>query len=160
MVNPSGHCSLVDMGLQGLVKSLECGSVGYIATPTTHHQLKERRWTERRAVEENLSTLVPEELASVLYDLFVGQKAVGLLLTQSEDLPKGDAKRPHVTSRGEFTQQDALPGHPSYRQHRPALDAVVVTAVQVPAHPEVGYLDGEAAVQQAVSGGQVAMHEV
>ncbi len=57
-------------------------------------------------------------------------------------------------------QQDALPGHPSYWQHRPALDAVVVTAVQVSAHPKVGNLDGEATVQQAVPGGQVAVHKV
>lgn len=57
-------------------------------------------------------------------------------------------------------QQDALPGHPSYGQHRPALDAVVVAAVQVSAHPKVSNLDGEAAVQQAVPGGQVPVHEV
>lgn len=57
-------------------------------------------------------------------------------------------------------QEDALPGHPPDGQHRPALDAVVVAAVQVAAHPKVGDLDGEAAVQQAVPGGQVAVHEV
>lgn len=57
-------------------------------------------------------------------------------------------------------QQDALPGHPSYGQHRPALDAVVVAAVKVSAHPEVGDLDGESSVQQAVPGGQVAVHKV
>lgn len=51
----------------------------------------------------HLSALVPEELASVLYDLFVGQQTVGLLLTQSEDLPEGDTKRPNVTGRGELT---------------------------------------------------------
>lgn len=42
------------MGPQGLVESLEGGSVGYVATPATHHQLEERRWAERRAVEEDL----------------------------------------------------------------------------------------------------------
>lgn len=57
-------------------------------------------------------------------------------------------------------QQDALPGHPPNGEHRPALDAVVVAAVQVPAHPEIGDLDGEASVQQAVSGCQVAVHKV
>lgn len=51
----------------------------------------------------HLSALVPEELASVLYDLFVRQQTVGLLLTQGEDLPQGDTKRPHVTGCGEFT---------------------------------------------------------
>lgn len=51
----------------------------------------------------HLSALVPEELASVLYDLFVRQQTVGLLLTQSEDLPEGDTKRPNVTGRGELT---------------------------------------------------------
>lgn len=49
-----------------------------------------------------LSALVPEELASVLYDLFVGQQTVGLLLTQSEDLPQGDTKSPYITGRGEL----------------------------------------------------------
>lgn len=57
-------------------------------------------------------------------------------------------------------QQDALPGHPPYGQHRPALDAIVVAAVQVSAHPKVGNLDGEASVQHAVPGGQVAVHKV
>ncbi len=51
----------------------------------------------------HLSALVPEELASVLNDLFVGEQTVGLLLTQSEDLPQGDTKCPHVTGRGELT---------------------------------------------------------
>lgn len=51
----------------------------------------------------HLSALVPEELASVLYDLFIGQQAVGLLLTQSEDLPQGDTKCPDVTGCGELT---------------------------------------------------------
>lgn len=132
----------------------------------------------------HLSALVPEELASVLYDLFVRQQTVGLLLTQGEDLPQGDTKRPHVAGCGKLTlgkrekqvkslkikshnwwlcwshQQDALPGHPSYGEHGPALDAVVVAAVQVSAHPEVSDLDGEASVQQAVPGGQVTVHKV
>lgn len=51
----------------------------------------------------HLSALVPEELASVLYDLFVRQQTVGLLLTQGEDLPQGHTKRPHVASCGELT---------------------------------------------------------
>jgi len=57
-------------------------------------------------------------------------------------------------------QQDALPGHPSYGQHGAALDAIVVPAVQVAAHAEVGDLDGAAAAHQAVAGGQVPVHEV
>lgn len=40
------------------------------------------------------------------------------------------------------------------------MDAVVVAAVQVSAHPEVSDLDGEASVQQAVPGGQVTVHKV
>lgn len=51
----------------------------------------------------HLSALVPEELASVLYDLFVRQQTVGLLLTQGEDLPQCDTKCPHVASCGELT---------------------------------------------------------
>lgn len=54
MVHPSGFGSLVDVGPQGLVKSLEGGSVGDVATPTTHHQLKERGRAEWRSVEEDL----------------------------------------------------------------------------------------------------------
>lgn len=160
MVHPSIPGSLVDMGPQGLVKSFKGRPVGYVATPATHHQLEKRRRAEWRGIKEDLSALVPEELASVLYDLFIGQQAVWLLLTQSEDLPQGDTKRPYVTGSGELTQQDALPGHPSYGQHGPALDAVVVAAVQVSTHPEIGDLDGEAPVQEAVPGGQVTVHEV
>lgn len=51
----------------------------------------------------HLSALVPEELASVLYHLFVRQQTVGLLLAQGEDLPQGDTKGPHVASCGELT---------------------------------------------------------
>lgn len=54
MVYPSGGGSLVDMGPQGLIKSLKGGPVGYVATPTTHHQLKERRWAEWRGIKEYL----------------------------------------------------------------------------------------------------------
>lgn len=57
-------------------------------------------------------------------------------------------------------QQDALPGHPSYGQYRPALDAVVVTAVQISAHPKVCDFDSEASVQEAVSSSQVAVYKV
>lgn len=39
-------------------------------------------------------------------------------------------------------QKNALPGHPADGQHRSALDTVVVSAIQVPAHPEVCNLDG------------------
>lgn len=42
----------------------------------------------------------------------------------------------------ETHQQDALPRHPADREYCPALDSVVVTAVQVSAHPKVSYLDG------------------
>lgn len=51
---PQRPQSLVDVGPQGLVKSLEVGSVLDVATPATHHQLKERRWAEGRGVEEDL----------------------------------------------------------------------------------------------------------
>lgn len=39
-------------------------------------------------------------------------------------------------------QKNALPGHPADGQHGSALDTVVVSAIQVPAHPEVCNLDG------------------
>lgn len=53
-VHPSSLSSLVDVGPQGLVKSLEGGPVGDVATPTAHHQLEERGRAERRSVEEDL----------------------------------------------------------------------------------------------------------
>lgn len=56
----------------------------------------------------HLSSLVPEELASVLDDLFVRQQAVGLLLAQGEDLPQRDAEGPHVAGRGELTLQKVM----------------------------------------------------
>lgn len=54
VVYPSNGGLLVDMGPQGLVKSLKAGPIGYVATPTTHHQLEERRWAKRRGIKENL----------------------------------------------------------------------------------------------------------
>lgn len=54
MVRPGSLGSLVDVGSQGLVKSLKGGPVGEVATPATHHQLEERRWAEWRAVKEDL----------------------------------------------------------------------------------------------------------
>lgn len=96
--------SLVHVGPQSLVQTLERGPVLDVSAPTSHHELEERRRTERRSVQEDLSSLVPEELSSVLYHLFVRQQAVGLLLTQSEDLPQSHTKRPHVTGRRELTQ--------------------------------------------------------
>ena len=57
-------------------------------------------------------------------------------------------------------EQDGLPGHPAYRQHRAALDAVVVGTVQRPTHAEVGDLDGVQVADEAVAGGQVAMNHV
>jgi len=57
-------------------------------------------------------------------------------------------------------QQDALPRHPAYGQHRPALDAVVVAAVQVSAHAEVGDLYRVVLAHQAVPRGQVPMDKV
>lgn len=57
-------------------------------------------------------------------------------------------------------QQDALPGHPAYRQHGSALDTIVIPAVQVPAHAEVSNLDGVVLAHKAVAGGQIAMYEI
>lgn len=67
--------------------------------------------------------------------------------------------------------EDALPRHPAYRQHSSALDPVVVSSVQVPAHAKVGYLDVTLATgifstltlltpHQTVTCGQIAVHKV
>lgn len=37
--------------------------------------------------------------------------------------------------------EDTLPGHPAYWQHSSALDPVIVSSIQVPAHAKVSYLD-------------------
>lgn len=92
-----------------------------IRRPPVQEHLNGRRLAPAgTAAHAHLSALVPEELASVLYDLFIGQQAVGLLLTQSEDLPQGDPERPHVTRSGELAlerrtgvkepKQGAIPG--------------------------------------------------
>lgn len=50
-----------------------------------------------------LSTLVSEELPSVVDDLFVREVGVRLLLTNAQHLPQCDAESPHVTGCGELT---------------------------------------------------------
>jgi len=57
-------------------------------------------------------------------------------------------------------QEDAFPGHPTDGQHRPALDAVVIPAVQIPAHAEVCDLDGVVVAHQAVPSCQISVHKV
>lgn len=67
--------------------------------------------------------------------------------------------------------EDALPRHPADGQHGSALDPVVISGVQVPAHAKVGDLDvplaalvlaalASVAAHQAVTRGQVPVHEV
>ena len=56
-------------------------------------------------LNEYLSLLVPEELAGVLDDLLVGQRSVGLLLAERQDLPQHHAEGPHVARRRELTLQ-------------------------------------------------------
>lgn len=52
-----------------------------------------------------LSSVVPEELSSIVYDLFISQVGVGLLLTHTQHLPQSHTKRPHVTGCGELPLQ-------------------------------------------------------
>lgn len=51
----------------------------------------------------HLLALVPEELACVFNDLLVRELGVGLLLTQSQDLPQRHPECPHITGHGELT---------------------------------------------------------
>lgn len=131
-----------------------------VPPPTIQHDLIHRVRTQHWLGKVDLAFLVPEELASVLYDLFVSQLGVRLLVTEGQGLPQRHPKCPHVTGCGELSQQYALPGHPSYRQHGPALDAVVVSAVQVPAHAKVSDLDGVVLPHQTVPRGQVSVDKV
>lgn len=67
--------------------------------------------------------------------------------------------------------EDTLPGHPAYRQHSSALDPVVVSSVQVPAHAKISYLDVTLTTvvlsalvlltpHQTVTRGKVPVHKV
>lgn len=67
--------------------------------------------------------------------------------------------------------EDALPSHPAYWQHSSALDPVVVSSVQVPAHAKVCYLDVTLATaifstltlltpHQTVTCGQIPVYKV
>lgn len=67
--------------------------------------------------------------------------------------------------------EDTLPGHPADWQHSSALDPVVVSRIQVPAHAEVSYLDVTLTTpilsaltlltpNQAVTRGQIPVHKV
>jgi len=57
-------------------------------------------------------------------------------------------------------QQNSLPGHPTYRQQCPALDAIVVGAEDAATDAEVGYFDGVLVSDETVPCRQVAMHHV
>ena len=63
----AGLGSLVDMRPQGLVESLEGGSVGDVAAPATHHQLEEWRRAERRAVQEDLQEIREWRAGKTIY---------------------------------------------------------------------------------------------
>lgn len=52
--SPGALDSLVDVGPQSLVKTLEAGSIQDVTTPTSHHQLKEGGRAEWGGVEEDL----------------------------------------------------------------------------------------------------------
>lgn len=79
--DPSSRSSLVDVGSQGLVKSLKVGPVGYVATPTAHHQLEERGWTQWGGIKEYLdkkTTLIRcEKVRLATFDLPTGRKKTG-----------------------------------------------------------------------------------
>lgn len=52
--------------------------------------------------DAHLLALVPEELACVFNDLLVRELGVGLLLTQSHNLPQSHTEGPHITGHGEL----------------------------------------------------------
>ena len=64
-----------------------------------------------------------------------------------------------VSTRGPH-QQNAFPRHPAYGQHGSALDAIVIAAVQVPAHAKVSNLNGVVLPNQTVPGSQISMDKV
>ncbi len=49
---------------------------------------------------------------------------------------------PHKFDSKKTYQKDAFPRHPADGEHCSSLYAVVISTVQVPAHAEVGDLDG------------------
>lgn len=54
----------------------------------------------------HLLAVVPEEFSCVFNDLLVGELRVGLLLTQSQNLPQSHTECPHVTGHGELTLRE------------------------------------------------------
>lgn len=58
--------------------------------------------------DAHLLALVPKELSCVFDDLFVRELGVGLLLTQSENLPQSHAECPHVTGHGELSLREHM----------------------------------------------------
>lgn len=67
------------------------------------HKREERIWKREPLWSPHLLSLVPEELASVFNDLLIRKMGVGLLLTQSQNLPHCHPKCPHVTCHCELS---------------------------------------------------------
>lgn len=145
-----GHRNICQASMASLSSLLKKQKVYFLegwpvlgfSSPATEHQLIHRVGANGWLREIDLPPLVSEELSSVLNNLLIRQLRIGLLLAKGEGLPQSHPKGPHIACCGEFAQQDAFPGHPADGEHRPALDPVVVTAVQVSAHPKISYLNG------------------
>lgn len=130
---------LMQEELQRRKRRSEMFSVGY------HHRLSFEPTNPARV----LAVVLVKELY-VLDDFLVAKILVRLFASERQDLPEGDRERPDVALRGELAEQDALPGHPTDRQHGLALQLVVVRGVEVPAHAEIGHLDAVVAAYEAV----------
>uniref|UniRef100_A0A8W7P686 Uncharacterized protein n=1 Tax=Anopheles coluzzii TaxID=1518534 RepID=A0A8W7P686_ANOCL len=108
-----------------------------------------------------LGCVEPTATRYQLHHVPVGQAGVGHQ-AQAEHLPQQHPERPHVRLGGEDTVQERFRWHPLDRQHRLATLAVVVGAVDVTGHTEVGNLHHPArpfAAEQTVPGGDVPVDE-
>lgn len=126
-----------------------------LPAPAPKHQLIQAQGAGWGPGQVHLPALIPEELPRVLDHLLIRELPKGLGPAEHQHLPQGHPKGPHVTCGRELPHEDTLPGHPPDGQHRPALHAVIIPSIEVPAHAKVGNFDGEIFPDQAVPCGQV-----
>ena len=79
-------------------------SSGYLAQSrlSSSHLLEHQAPDPAIPSSSHLPPLVPEELSSILDDLFIWQLGIGLLLAKGESLPQSHPKGPHVARCRKF----------------------------------------------------------
>ena len=91
-------------------------------------------------------------------DHFLVRETVVGLHGEREDLPKDDSKRPHVAEDGGLSVENRLRRHPAHGQESRSADAIVIHAIDVLTHAEVGDFDDKAFGDETIARRQVAMN--